>query len=145
MNNLAGILKAELGRQARKEARLETQGLKKASTRHRADIASLKRQIGQLEQNVAKLEKLLAKLTPAEKLATPKVAAVRFGAKSLRKLRQRLDLSAATLAGILGVSGQTIYNWETGKTRPTEDQIAKIVILRGMSKAEVQARLEQSS
>lgn len=144
MNNLAGILKAELGRQARKEARLETQGLKKASTRHRADIASLKRQIGQLEQNVAKLEKLLAKHTPAEKPATPKVA-VRFGAKSLRKLRQRLDLSAATLAGILGVSGQTIYNWETGKTRPTEDQIAKIVILRGMSKAEVQARLEQSS
>lgn len=144
MNNLAGILKAELGRQARKEARVETQGLKKASTRHRADIASLKRRIGQLEQNVAKLEKLLAKVAPTGKLAAPKVA-VRFSAKSLRKLRQRLGLSAATLAGILGVSGQTIYNWEVGKTRPTADQIAKIVILRGMSKAEVRARLEQPS
>lgn len=143
MNNLAGIIKAEFIRQARKEARAQTQGLKKAATRHRADIASLKRRIAQLEQQVAKLEKLLVKSTPGATPPAPK-ASVRFGAKGLQKLRQRLDLSAAALGGILGVSGQTIYNWESGKTRPTADQIAKIVILRGMSKAEVQARLQEA-
>jgi len=41
------------------------------------------------------------------------------------------------------VSAQTIYNWETGTTRPNAKQIANIAILRGMGKREVQARLKQ--
>jgi len=35
---------------------------------------------------------------------------------------------------LLNVSPQTIYNWETGKTRPKPEQIAVIAAMRRLSK-----------
>lgn len=142
MANLAGILKEEIARQARKELRGETESLKKASSRYRSDIAALKRQVASLEQNVVRLEKLIARTAPAahtEKTSTP----VRFRADGLKKHRERLGLSAAALGAILGVSAQTIYNWEAGTTRPSKPQVGKIAILRQMGKREVLQRMAQ--
>lgn len=142
MANLASALKEEISRHARKELKGETEGLKKASSRYRSDIAEMKRKVVMLEQRVAKLEKLLVKATHT--VAQPDETAInaRFSAAGLKKLRDKLELSAATLGSILGTSLQTIYNWETGKTRPNKEQIVKIAILRKMGKREVKQRLE---
>jgi DNA-binding transcriptional regulator YiaG len=59
----------------------------------------------------------------------------------LKKLRERLELSAPTLASILGVSSQSVYNWEQGTSRPNKQLIGNIAILRKMGKREVQQRL----
>jgi hypothetical protein len=45
MPNIATILKAEILRLARKEVRSEVEGLKKASTLYRSEIAALKRRV----------------------------------------------------------------------------------------------------
>lgn len=143
MANLAGILKEEIARHARKEVRAETSSLKKASVRYRADIAALKRRVALLEQQVSKLGRLIA--NPASPVVQQAVKVdVRFSPTGLRKHRERLGLSAPALASLFGVSPQTIYNWETAVTRPSPEQIARIAILRGMSKREVQARLEHA-
>lgn len=142
MVNIAAVLKDEISRQARKELRSETESLKKASSRYRAEIAALKRRITTLEQTVSKLGKLLTK-GPASS-PSPEPTAVRFRADGLKKHRERLGLSAAKLGSILGVSIQTIYNWESGTTKPNRDQVAKIAILRKMGKREVQAMLTQT-
>ena len=68
---------------------------------------------------------------------------VRVSAASLNKHRERLGPSAPMLATILGVSAQTIYNWESATSRPSKDQVVKIAILRKMGKREVQQRLAQ--
>src|SRR3546814_2644622 len=100
----------------------------------------MKKQIAQLEQEVKKLRRV------AGSSAAPKVAEaggkLRFVAKGLKSLRTRLGLSAEELGVLLGVSGQSVYNWESKKTVPRATQVAAIAALRGLGKREAQARLE---
>jgi len=44
-----------------------------------------------------------------------------------------------------GVSGLSIYNWEKGKAKPRKEQVATLAALRGITKREAAARLEQLS
>lgn len=67
---------------------------------------------------------------------------VRFVAKGLRSLRARLGLSAAQLATLLSVSEQSVYNWETKKTMPRQEQLAAIIALRGVGKRDAHSRLD---
>ena len=147
MANIASVLKEEIARIARKELRSETDNLKKASARYRSEIAALKRRIADLEQQMERKERVQvrgAAIAPITQ-ASPPGRIVRFSAPGLKKHRERLGLSAPMLATILGVSPQTIYNWETSATRPNAQQIANIGVLRGMGKREVQARLKQQA
>jgi DNA-binding transcriptional regulator YiaG len=52
-----------------------------------------------------------------------------------------LDLSTVVAAKILGVSPQSVMNWESGKTRPRDSQLDAIAALRKMGKKEVAAKL----
>lgn len=138
MPNIAGVLKDEITRLARKELKAETEKLKKASAQHRSEIAALKRQ-------VAALEKQVAKLSPNAKAAleAPEEGTyLRFSAKGLVKLRKRLGLSAHDFGAVVGVSGQTIYNWEAEKARPRRSQLAGISAVRSMGKREIKKILE---
>lgn len=142
MPNIATILKTEISRVARKEARADTQPLKKASALHRSDIAALKRRITVLEKLVARLGKAAAKTTPAAPVEQPG-GAFRFSASGLQAQRKRLGLSASEVALLLGVSDQSVYKWENGKTRPRASQFASIAALRGLGKKEAAARLNE--
>lgn len=53
-----------------------------------------------------------------------------------------MGLSAADYAKLVGVSELTIYNWESGKTRPRQEQFAALVAVRGIEKREALKRLE---
>ena len=64
-------------------------------------------------------------------------------AKGLRSQRARLGLSAADLGKLIGVSAQSIYNWESDKARPRAAQIARVAQLRVMNKREAQAQLNK--
>lgn len=137
MPNIASVLKDEIARIARKELRSETDALKKASARYRSEIAELKRRIAALEQQM----KTARKHPPRSEQAPLEPAGnVRFSAKGLRSKRERLGLSAAGLATVLGVSAQTIYNWEAGKTRPRAEQLSAIAAMRKMGKREARER-----
>ena len=57
--------------------------------------------------------------------------------------RERLGLSAEDFGKLLGVSAQSIYNWEHEKARPRAEQLAKVAALRGIGKREAKARLDQ--
>lgn len=143
MTNFSTVLKEEIVRLARKELRIETEGLKKASSQYRSDIAALKRQVAALEKQVSRLEKTIAQ-NSVEVNAEPEFASkARFTAKGFVTLRKKLGLSAADAGKLLGVSGQTIYSWEAGSSKPRAQQLAKIVILRGMGKREVEALLNE--
>ena len=68
---------------------------------------------------------------------------VRFAAKGLRAQRDQLRLSQTDFGKLLGVSAQSIYNWERGETRPRHAQISKIAALRGIGKKKADERLKQ--
>ena len=141
MPNIATVLKEEIARVARKETRADTQQLKKASAHYRSDIAALKRRITALEQLVGRLTKSVGKTAPSVTTEQP-TGTFRFSASGLAAQRKRLGLSAAEAGLLLGVTGQSIYKWESGKARPRASQFASIAALRGMSKKEAATRLE---
>ena len=147
MPNVATVLKTEISRVARKEARTATEALKKTASGHRSDIAALRRRIDALEKQLRQLSKAAAKdkppkLTVADSSADGAANAVqRFSAKGVASHRQRLGLTAAELARLLGASTQTIYNWEQGLSRPSAKHAGAIAALRTVSKQEVAAQL----
>jgi predicted transcriptional regulator len=67
---------------------------------------------------------------------------VRFVAKGLRSLRTRLGLSAKHLSLLIGVSEQSVYNWETRKATPRKEQLAAIIGMRDLGKRKAERRLE---
>ncbi len=141
MSNIATLLKAEISRISRREIRGQVQPLRKASTSYRREIAALKREV----QDLRKQTSLLAKRTTTQAKAADAEAStspLRFVAKGLRSLRARLGLSAPDLARLLGVSDQSIYNWELKKTTPRKEQLAALATIRSLGKREVLARLE---
>jgi DNA-binding transcriptional regulator YiaG len=140
MANIGTLLKQEISRLCRREIRREVETVKKASAAYRRDIAALKRQVHALEQKSTVLAKRTAAVANAP-VALPD-RPVRFVAKGLRSLRARLGLSAKQLALLLGVSEQSVYNWETKKATPRKEQLAAIIAMRDLGKREAQQRLD---
>ena len=133
MTNFAQQLKGEISRIARKELRTETQALKKASAQYRTEIAALKRRIASLESAL----KNASKARVEKPVATQKEGespSLRFRVAGFAALRKKLDLSAAEMGKLIGVSAQSVYQWEAGKTKPRAGQLAAIAAVRKMGK-----------
>jgi DNA-binding transcriptional regulator YiaG len=142
MPNIASILKSEISRVARKEVRAELSSLKKAASSYRSDIAALKRRTLGLEQQLRRLGKTSAKLAPPGAAEDGAAAdARRFSAKGFASQRRRLGLSAPDFGLLLGVSAQSIYNWEEGKVRPRGQHLPAIAALRTLGKKQATAHL----
>lgn len=142
MPNIGNVLKEEIVRLSRRESRSQVDSTRKATIRHRREIAALKRDMAQLGRQVA----LLSRKTlgaPAAVAAETNGKSARFSAKSLRVHRERLGLSADDLGKLLGVSAQSIYNWEQEKARPRAELLAKVAALRAIGKRDAKSRLEQ--
>jgi len=141
MPNIGAVLKQEIVRLSRREVRAQVQTTKKASAQYRRDIAALKREVEALKRQIG----LLQRRGPGGPRAVPAESTnrkVRFVAKGLRSQRNRVGLSADDYARLVGVSAQTIYNWEQGHTAPRPEQLRAIAALRGIGKREAAARLD---
>jgi DNA-binding transcriptional regulator YiaG len=143
MPNIAVVLKGEIARIARKEVRAEVQELRKASAQQRAHIAALRRRIDDLERQLKRVGKAPARATAEAAEDAEGGTPRRFSAARLAAQRQKLGLSAADFAALLGVSGQSVYKWEHGEARPRARQLEAIAELRGIGKREAAARLEK--
>lgn len=142
MPNLGSILKAEISRLSRRELRKPLQSVRHASAAYRRDIAALKRQVAELQRQLALLNRQASKAArqaPAEAPEKP----LRFVAKGLRSLRTRLGVSASELAQLLGVSDQSVYNWEHKRSTPQKKQLVALAGLRSLGKREIRRRLEE--
>jgi len=144
MSNIATVLKEEISRLSRRELRSETNGLKKASTQYRSDIAALKRRVTAIEKSLKQFDKQVLKAAP-KKLEPTATTGLRYSAKRFLAQRRRLELSQPEAGFLLNVSPQTIYNWETGKTRPRPEQIAVIAAMRKLSKTVARAIVDSAT
>ena len=137
MANLSSVIKSEITRLARKEIKTAIEPLRKTSALYRREIAELKRNVASLRRDL----KAPSKAARAEKGVSKKTRNVRFSPKGLKTLRVRLGVSAADFGRLIGASGQSIYNWESGKAVPRASQQAAIADVRGLGKREAARRL----
>ncbi|MHC4909081.1 MAG: helix-turn-helix domain-containing protein [Planctomycetota bacterium] len=155
MSTFVSALKQEVSRLARKEVRAQLEPMKKASARHRSEIAELKRLVGQLTKRVVDLERQVKRQSSTRPGRNGNSAMVvkgtgndgqgprrRFSPAWLRDHRQRVGMSAAEYARLIGVSTLTIYNWEHEKTRPRAAQVEVIAEVRQLGKREARRKLE---
>lgn len=140
MPNIGALLKQEITRLSRREIRRQVHTTKKASAQHRRDIAALKREVDSLKRQIALLQRQAIR-TPAAGPGEPTAHKLRFVAKGLRAQRKRLGISAGSYGRLVGVSAQSIYNWEQGRATPRTEQVAALAALRGMTKKAATGRL----
>lgn len=136
MSNIITTLKSEIDRLVAKQSKCQVAEARKAVATYRREVAELKRLLRQKEREIAYLKK--QQTAPIDE--NP-LASVRFSAKSVRSQRQRLGLSAANYGRLVGVTALAVHNWEQGKARPRKAQLAALVAVRGISKAEALRRL----
>ena len=133
------VLKSEISRLARKEAKQVVAPVKKVSANYRGLIAGLRKQIDALQKEVAVLKK--ATPFPAKALATAQAPEGRFwiSGKGVKTLRKRLGLTQKAFAGLVGVSVPTVVNWEahSGKINLRKAAAGRLQEIRGLKKRDV--------
>ena len=142
MPNLQSVLRQEIRRLARREVRSELEATKKAVAQHRREIAELKRRNTALERTVSYLQSRETEQPKAEPSQADPPQGTRFSVRSLKAQRRKSGLSQKDYASLVGVSNSTIYNWESGGTKPSEKHLATLVSLIGIGKREAKKRLE---
>jgi DNA-binding transcriptional regulator YiaG len=139
MPNIAQLLRTEIQRLSNKSLRQHIAPLKSSAATTRKQLASLRQQVENLERELKRLNRGMAKARPVEDEGP--ATRVRFSAKGMGSMRQRLDLSAQDFGRLVGVSGQTIYSWEHGHSLPRAAQKTALATLRGIGKREARSRL----
>ncbi len=139
MPNIVTVLREEIVRLARKEVKKDLLQLRKQVTAQRKQVAALRKQIVEIEKRIKRVGR---PSKPAATAASDSEAPGRFSVSGLKTLRARLGLSAADFGRLVGVSGQSIYNWESGKVRPQRAQLAALRDIRPLGKKEAAARLD---
>ncbi len=142
MPNLQSVLRQEIQRLARREVRSELEATRRAIAQHRREIAELKRRNTALERTVSYLQSREATRLKAGPSQAEPPPGTRFSVQSLKAQRRRSGLSQDDYASLVGVSSSTIYNWESGSTKPNGMHLATLVSLRGIGMREARKRLE---
>ncbi|MEO8536413.1 MAG: helix-turn-helix transcriptional regulator [Betaproteobacteria bacterium] len=142
MPNIGAVLKQEITRLARKETRSQVGSARKALAQMRRQIATLKRQVSTLERQLAVVgRRTSARIEGATATKDASPPKTRFAAKGLKSQRAGLGLSASEFGRLVGVSAQSVYNWEQGHAVPRASQLAVIAKHRGIGKREAKRLL----
>ncbi len=141
MANVLSLLKLEIRRLAKKEARVAAAHAERRVAQHRRDIAKLRRIIHEQATRIARLEAGGRSPVLADRKGLDLPAGARFSPRSLKAQRKRLGLSAALYGKLVGVTGQTVYAWEHRLSRPRPTQMAAWYASRSLTKQEATQRI----
>ncbi len=147
MANIAQVLKEEVSRIAKKEIKANTAVLKRDCIRLKKDVADLKRRLAAVERDNKLLMKQTAKVKAVVETSTTTsedLKKIRVTGAMIIKLREKLGLTQNALGQLLGVSGQSVYQYETveGKLNLRDKTKAALAQVRQMGKREAQKALE---
>ena len=141
MPNVAQVLKEEILRLARKEAKAQITPLKKARDRDRKVAAGLRKQIASQNREIARLASALKRQAAISGAAAPELGGEKWRKDTVRSTRHRLGLTQKDFASLVGVSPLSVWGWEAGRTLPRQKQRAAVLEVRQLTSEEAAARL----
>jgi DNA-binding transcriptional regulator YiaG len=145
--NIAQVLKAEISRIARREAKLLAAPIRKSTAKHRSDVASLKSRLAVMDQEIKRLNVLVVNLASTQ--AAPEVDSQNnkgwVSGKGVKALRRKTGLTQADFGKLTGVTAGAVRLWERnpGMLKLREATKAAIMAARGIGKNEARKRLEK--
>jgi DNA-binding transcriptional regulator YiaG len=131
------VLKGEIRRLARKEVRATVTPVRKL-------VAELRRRVAQQRRLIAELERRSRRGARNERAAEAPAdegSQIRFSPAWVTKHRKKLKMSRRVYAKLVGVSAQSIFGWESGRTRPRRRALESWRRIRGKGKRELTALL----
>jgi DNA-binding transcriptional regulator YiaG len=147
MANVVKILKSEIARISKKEAKSATQAIGKSNTWLRKAVADMKKRLVLLEKENKRLAAVLKKYHVAqpEKVDQEEEKKARFTSKGVLALRKKLRLSQADFGKLLGATPHAVYLWEKkiGALNLRDKTKAAILSVRGLGTREAKERLKE--
>ncbi len=145
--NVMTVLKSEISRLARKEAKAIVKPVQKASATYRGLIAGLRKQVDALQREVASLKRAMP--APEKVLASKTEPEGRFWitGKGVKAMRKKVGLTQAKFGKLVGVSVPTVVNWEKAKGKVEirkKATMARLQQIKGMGKKEVAAMMGEA-
>jgi DNA-binding transcriptional regulator YiaG len=142
MPNIARVMKDEISRIARKEAKHAVAPLHRHAADARRTFANLKRCVAALEKENKRMAALLAKVPQPEPEAPAKAKGWISG-RGVRSLRQKLGLSQEAFAKLVSVTPNAVWIWESkpGMLRMRDATKAAVMAVRGLGAREAKAKL----
>ena len=147
MSNIAKVLKAEIMRISRKEAKGATQGIGKTNTWLRKIVADLKKRVVLLEKENRRLAATMKKYqVESPQKPDEETSKARLTSKGIRSLRGRLGLSQAGFAKLVGVTPHAVYLWENkeGALSLRDKTKAALLSVRGLGAREAKEKLAEA-
>jgi DNA-binding transcriptional regulator YiaG len=147
MSNVVKILKAEIARISKKEAKSATQAIGKSNTWLRKTVADLKRRLVLLEKENKRLAATIKKyqVESPQKPDQEEGKKVRFSSRGINSLRKKLRLSQADFGKLLGATPHAVYLWEKklGALNLRDKTKAAILSIRGLGAREAKEKLAE--
>jgi DNA-binding transcriptional regulator YiaG len=144
MPNLSQVIKAEIIRLSRKEIKSSVNPLRSSNVVLRHALTELKRKFAQLEVANKQLMTFVKKeQEKAPQIIPEEIQKARFTSKTIKKMREKLDVSQDSFAKLLGVSTQAVYAMEhkQGRIKLRPGTLTSLLSVRGMGKREAQDKL----
>jgi DNA-binding transcriptional regulator YiaG len=147
MSNVVKILKAEIARISKKEAKSATEAIGKSNTWLRKTVADLKKRLVLLEKENKSLVAAMKRYEKAqpEKVDTEEGKKARFTSRGIRALRKKLRLSQADFGKLLGATPGAVHLWEkkVGALNLRDKTKAAILSVRGFGAGEAKEKLKE--
>lgn len=142
--NIAQVLKAEISRISKHEAKLLSSPTRSTTIRLKKNVADLKSRLSILEKSNKELQKQIATLiySQPKPIEEPKGKSWISG-KGVKALRKKSGLSQGEFAKLTGVSTGAVTLWESksGMLKLRDATKKAIMAVRGIGKVEARQRL----
>ncbi len=143
MSNLNLVFRKEVSRIVSRETRGVVDPLVAKVLALKKEIAEQKQMLKVLVENAGLQSKIVSVKDKIKPLPEEALGNVRIGGGLIKKMRSKLKMSRVILAKMLGVSQNSVYQWESGKVRPRKQVIARLVALRNMGKKDLKKLIAQ--
>jgi DNA-binding transcriptional regulator YiaG len=145
MPNVASVLKEEIRRLARKEAKALVAPLKKALRMERRARAELRKQLAASAKAAGRVVRQAASTAApaaaARKSKSGRALTEGWRKDTVRSTRKGLGLSQGQFAKLVGVSQITVSFWENGRSTPRMTQQTAVLAAREMGRDKALAKL----
>lgn len=122
--------------------------IRRAATPIRRDVRRLRQAVRELRAQVAALREVAARWDESHagrgwqpQVSEEEARSARLSPRLVRKLRQRLGLSQAAVARLVGVSPAAVVQWEQGRATPADKNRAALVGLRRLGRRQAKRLL----
>jgi DNA-binding transcriptional regulator YiaG len=147
MPNIAKVLREEISRISRHEAKVAVTPIRKSTSKLKPDIADLKNRVATLEKEINRLALLAINLASTQPAPTevPEEGRAWISGKGVKSLRKKLGLTQPEFGKLTGVSLSGVVQWESkpGMLRLRDKTKAAIMAIRGIGKVEARKRLDE--